>query len=144
MPRAITTRTRTTTAVSPRTARSRTLARPVRLKPDQCRWVCDHRQFAFSSTEELRPLGGIVGQHRAVEAIELGAEILSRGFNIFVMSLLGTGRLTTIQSVLKRVMTKHRAVVDYAYVHNFKNPDMPRLLKFDAGDGTVFAKAMET
>ncbi|MFM2134080.1 MAG: hypothetical protein RL156_1361 [Bacteroidota bacterium] len=85
-----------------------------------------------------------MGQHRAVEAIELGAEIVSRGFNIFVMSLLGTGRLTTIQSVLKRVVTKQRAVVDYAYVHNFKNPDMPRLLRFKAGDGIRFAKAMDT
>lgn len=85
-----------------------------------------------------------MGQHRAVEAIELGAEIVSRGFNIFVMSLLGTGRLTTIQSVLKRVVTKQRAVVDYAYVHNFKNPDMPRLLRFKAGDGIRFAKAMDS
>jgi lon-related putative ATP-dependent protease len=113
------------------------------LKPEQCRWVCDHRQFTFESTADLKPLGGIVGQHRAVEAIELGAEIVSRGFNIFVMSLLGTGRLTTIQSVLKRVVTKQRAVVDYAYVHNFKNPDMPRLLRFKAGDGIRFAKAMD-
>lgn len=142
MPGATTSRPRKKSSTS-RVTRARTLTQPVRLKPEQCRWVCDHRQFDFESTADIKPLGGIVGQHRAVEAIELGAEILSRGFNIFVMSLLGTGRLTTIQSVLKRVMTTHRTVVDYAYVHNFKNPDMPRLLKFDAGDGAVFAKAMD-
>lgn len=145
MPRARATRTRDrSTTAEPRTGRRRTVARPVRLNPAQCRWVCDHRQFRFASTAELTPLSGIVGQHRAVEAIELGAEILSRGFNIFVMSLLGTGRLTTVQSVLKRVMTTHRPLVDYAYVHNFKHPDMPRLLRFDAGGATAFAKAMET
>lgn len=131
------------TRTSSPTKRTNARKKALTLKADQCRWVCDHRQFAFESTADLKPLGGIVGQHRAVEAIEIGAEIVSRGFNIFVMSLLGTGRLTTIQAVLKRVVTKHRPVVDYAYVHNFKNPDMPRLLKFKAGDGVRFAKAME-
>jgi len=143
MPRTRATRTpKGTTAMLP-TERRRAVTHPVRLTPGQCRWVCDHRQFRFASTAELTPLNGIVGQHRAVEAIELGAEILSRGFNIFVMSLLGTGRLTTVQSVLTRVMTRHRPLVDYAYVHNFKHPDMPRLLTFEAGGGTDFARAME-
>jgi predicted ATP-dependent protease len=135
-------------AIRPRTGstprkRPQAVARPLRLTADQCRWVCDHRQFDFVSTAELRPLGGIVGQHRAVEAIEIGAEILSRGFNIFVMSLLGTGRLTTVQSVLTRVATKPRPLVDYAYVHNFKHPDRPRLLTFKPGGGVAFARAME-
>lgn len=103
----------------------------------------DHRQFLFASTAELTPLSGIVGQHRAIKAIELGAEILSRSFNIFVMSLLGTGRLITIQSVLRRVTTRHRPLVDYAYMHNFKHSDMPRLLRFEAGGGTAFARAMK-
>ncbi len=113
------------------------------LLADQLRWRCDSSIFRFKSTAELEPLNGIVGQHRAIEAIRLGAEIASRGYNIFVMSLLGTGRLTTIQSVLQRVVKSHQAFVDYAYVHNFKNPDMPRLLKFQAGGGRAFAKAME-
>ncbi len=116
---------------------------PRELSADQLRWRCDHRLFQFRTTAELEPLMGIVGQHRAIEAIRMGAEIASRGFNIFVMSLLGTGRLTTIQSVLERVAKTHQEFVDYAYVHNFKNPDMPRLLKFKAGGGRQFAKAME-
>lgn len=140
-PRATQPRNRTSTAASRR--RPQPDGHPHRLTADQCRWVCDHRQFTFTSTAELRPLTGIVGQHRAVEAIELGAEILSRGFNIFVMSLLGTGRLTTVQSVLTRVVTKQRPLVDYAYVHNFKHPDRPRLLTFTPGGGVAFARAME-
>ncbi len=115
----------------------------VELTADQLRWRCDASIYTFKSTAELEPLMGIVGQHRAIEAIRLGAEISSRGFNIFVMSLLGTGRLTTIQSVLRRVVKSHQAFIDYAYVHNFKYPDMPRLLKFQAGGARAFAKAME-
>lgn len=113
------------------------------LKPAQLRWRCDQSNFQFASTASLEPLMGIVGQHRAIEAIRLGAEISSRGFNIFVMSLLGTGRLTTIQQVLQRVANHRREYVDYAYVNNFKNPDMPRLLSFSAGDAKRFAKVME-
>ncbi|MFN8367412.1 MAG: AAA family ATPase [Candidatus Kapaibacterium sp.] len=113
------------------------------LKPNELRWRCDHRMFEFRTTAELEPLNGIVGQHRAIEAIRLGAEIGSRGFNIFVMSLLGTGRLTTIQQVLRRVANHHKDFNDYCYVNNFKNPDMPRLLKFSAGDGRKFQRAMD-
>lgn len=113
------------------------------LKHTELRWRCDEKQFTFRNTGELDPLNGIVGQHRAIEAITLGAEIGSRGFNIFVMSLLGTGRLTTIKQVLERVAKRYNQYNDYAYVNNFKNPDMPRLLKFPQGEARKFAKAME-
>ncbi|MBL7998253.1 MAG: AAA family ATPase [Candidatus Kapabacteria bacterium] len=124
-------------------APKRRVSHHAELKPDQLRWKCDHRHFAFKSTAELEPLKGIVGQHRAIEAIRMGAEISSRGYNIFVMSLLGTGRMTTVQSVLQRVASHHKNYCDYAYVNNFKNPDMPRLLKFKAGEAKKFAKRMD-
>jgi hypothetical protein len=79
MPRAGATRQRKRTPTNVRAERTHAVSGPTRLTASQCRWVCDPRQFDFASTAELRPLGGIVGQHRAVEAIELGADIVSRG-----------------------------------------------------------------
>lgn len=112
------------------------------LPVEQLRWRCDERIFRFRTTKELAPLRGIVGQHRAIEAIKLGAAIESRGFNIFVMSLLGTGRLTTIKQVLEPIAQQRRELYDFAYVHNFTNPAMPRLLRFRAGKARQFAKAL--
>lgn len=106
---------------------------PQPLSVEQLRWRCDERIFRFRTTKELVPLRGIVGQHRAIEAIKMGAAIQSRGFNIFVMSLLGTGRLTTIKQVLEPIAQQRRDLYDFAYVHNFVNPAMPRLLRFRAG-----------
>lgn len=106
---------------------------PVPLSVEQLRWRCDERIFDFRTTKELVPLRGIVGQQRAIEAIELGAAIESRGYNIFVMSLLGTGRLTTVKQVLEPIAQRRQSFYDFAYVHNFTNPMMPRLLRFRAG-----------
>lgn len=113
------------------------------LDPDQLRWRCDERMFTFRTTKELVPLRGIVGQQRAIEAIKLGAAIESRGFNIFVMSLLGTGRLTTIKQVLEPIAQQRREFYDFAYVHNFADPTMPRLLRFRAGRARQFARALQ-
>ncbi|MCX8051879.1 MAG: AAA family ATPase [Chlorobi bacterium] len=115
---------------------------PQPLSVEQLRWRCDERIFRFRTTKELVPLRGIVGQHRAIEAIKMGAAIQSRGFNIFVMSLLGTGRLTTIKQVLEPIAQQRRDLYDFAYVHNFVNPAMPRLLRFRAGKARQFAKAL--
>ncbi|MCX7929992.1 MAG: AAA family ATPase, partial [Chlorobi bacterium] len=115
---------------------------PQPLPIEQLRWRCDERIFHFRTTKELVPLRGIVGQQRAIEAIKLGAAIESRGFNIFVMSLLGTGRLTTIKQVLEPIAQQRRDLYDFAYVHNFSNPSMPRLLRFRAGRARQFSKAL--
>ncbi len=112
------------------------------LPPEQLRWRCDERIFSFRTTKELVPLRGIVGQYRAIEAIKLGAAIESRGFNIFVMSLLGTGRLTTIKQVLEPIAQQRREFYDFAYVHNFADPTMPRLLRFRPGRARQFARAL--
>ncbi|GIV52180.1 MAG: ATP-dependent protease [Candidatus Kapaibacterium sp.] len=116
---------------------------PVPLSVEQLRWRCDERIFDFRTTKELVPLRGIVGQQRAIEAIELGAAIESRGYNIFVMSLLGTGRLTTVKQVLEPIAQRRQKFYDFAYVHNFTNPMMPRLLRFRAGRARQFAHALE-
>lgn len=116
---------------------------PAPVPVEQLRWRCDESIFRFRTTKELVPLRGIVGQQRAIEAIELGAAIESRGYNVFVMSLLGTGRLTTVKQVLEPIAQRRKNFYDIAYVHNFTNPTMPRLLRFRAGRARHFARAMD-
>lgn len=107
------------------------------------RWYCPTEIFKFKSTAEEKPLDTIVGQPRAIKSLKLGAEIQSKGYNIFVTGLSGTGRLTTVKNVLEKVNTSKPKLYDYCYVYNFTNPDEPMLLKFLAGGGKKFAKHIQ-
>ncbi len=107
------------------------------------RWYADPALFGFTSTHDVQPLDGIIGQRRAIEALSLGAEIYSPGYNIFVSGLAGTGRLSTIKSMLERLRPNFNVPHDYAYVHNFDNPDAPSLLVFPRGKAASFQRQME-
>ncbi len=107
------------------------------------RWYADSSAFDFPSTAYVDPLQGIIGQRRALEALTLGAEIFSPGYNIFVSGLAGTGRLTTIQKILERISPDCHVPHDYAYVYNFDDPDCPRLLVFPKGKALPFQEAMD-
>lgn len=106
------------------------------------RWTCPEVKLSFTSTKELEPLNDIVGQPRAMEAIRMGAELHAKGYNIFVTGLSGTGRLTTVKSILESVTTSCPITYDYCYVNNFLNEDEPRLVKLNRGKGREFAAAM--
>jgi len=62
---------------------------------------CDQNVFKFNTTEEIPETIEIIGQARALRAIDFGLNLVdSKGFNIFVLGENGTGKLTTIKSVL--------------------------------------------
>ena len=93
------------------------------------RWTCPASALPFkTSTKELKPLKKIVGQPRAVEALELGARIRSQGYNIWASGVIGTGRMTTIRQILDDIKSEKPTLFDFAYVHNFRQPESPVLL----------------
>lgn len=120
-----------------------TTTTPRELDPSELRWECPTSYFPFASTQELNPLTDIVGQPRAIESIHLGAQLSSPGYNLFVSGLSGTGRLTTVKKILEDVRDTRAKLCDFCYVHNFNSPNDPKLLKFTAGMGKAFARAMK-
>jgi len=114
------------------------------LAPAELRWTCPHAHLPFTTTtKQMKPLNRIVGQDRAIEAIELGAGIRSQGYNIWTSGVVGTGRMTTIRQILDHRKDERVQLHDFAYVNNFKAPDQPVLLRFEAGEGRVFARMMD-
>ena len=115
-----------------------------RLTPEQLRWRCDPASFPFEATSELGecPIA-IIGQPRAMDALKLGVDVRSDGYNIFVAGEVGTGRSTAVKQILTEMDKGEHAPEDLVYVHNFKDPDCPRLLAFPAGQGRAFRKAMD-
>jgi ATP-dependent Lon protease len=105
---------------------------------------CDPKSLGFKSTEELKVHKDIIGQKRAVNALRLGLDIESIGYNIFVTGLVGTGRKTAINYLLEETERIKNLPDDKLYVNNFTNPDMPRLIRLPAGQGRKFKKDMDS
>lgn len=114
------------------------------LRIDQLRWSCPEDLFDFSCTKEIKTNAGIIGQARAIRAIKTGLEIKHPGYNIFVSGLTGTGRSTTIREILTKLDRRHKSLDDLLYVHQFKNPDLPLLIRLPAGQGKKFRKDMDS
>ncbi len=110
---------------------------------EQLRWRCDPNTLPFETTEGIQPCEEIIGQERGLEAIRVGVDINSIGYNIFVTGLAGTGRFTTIKCVLEEIDVKEKMPNDFCYVNNFKNPDMPHMISLPAGQGNALKKEME-
>src|SRR5688500_9827971 len=103
------------------------------LPVDPLRWRPAPELYDFTTTNDLSPLQGIIGQRRALEAIHLGAEIHSPGYNIFVNGLAGTGRLTTIETILSEMQTEEPQLFGLGFVNNFEDPDKPCVLRLPRG-----------
>ena len=111
---------------------------------EKLRWRCDPEALPFETTQTVQACEEIIGQERAQEAIRLGLNISSVGYNIFVTGLTGTGRFTTIKCILEELNIQGKIPNDFCYVNNFKNPDMPHMLILPPGQGNAFKKEMET
>ncbi len=95
------------------------------------------------STAELSPLKEIIGQDRAVKALQFGLKIKERGFNIYVAGRPGTGRKTAIVNFLEELAKTRPVPPDWCYVNNFDDPYRPKALRLPAGTGAEFQKNME-
>lgn len=113
------------------------------LKHTHLTWSCPTSTFAFKTTRDLRPLRKIIGQDRANEAIALGAQIPSQGYNIYLSGQSGTGKMTTARTVLEEIEKGPEDLYDFCYVHNFKQSENPVLLRFKPSEGRVFARRMD-
>ncbi|WP_346356271.1 ATP-binding protein [Azotosporobacter soli] len=104
---------------------------------------CDESQFEFETTETVAPLNVMIGQKRAVKAVEFGLFTKNQGYNIFISGLVGTGKMTYAKAAVNRIATKEKAPGDWCYVNNFKNHGQPLALLLPVGSGHLFAQDME-
>ena len=103
------------------------------LSSEQVRKVCDPQSLGFQTTREIQPLEGIIGQGRAVQALQFGLDMPDRGFNIYVAGLSGTGRTTAVQAFLQERAREQAVPSDWCYVNNFQDPYRPEALELPPG-----------
>jgi len=113
------------------------------LAADDLRWRCDPAALTFDSTDDLEPLDGVIGQDDAVESLRFGLETSAPGQNIFVRGLTGTGRMTLLKRLMEEIRPSCPLALDRCFVHNFNQPDRPRLITFPRGRATDFRKRVD-
>lgn len=110
---------------------------------EKLRWRCDPASLPYDASDLCPACEEIIGQERALKALQTGLDVNSLGYNIFITGMAGTGRTTTIKQLLERWEKGERPPDDLLYVNNFKDPDEPALLTLSAGQGRLFAAAMD-
>ena len=122
---------------------ARTVAgRPHPLEPGELRRVVSPASLGFKTTDELTPITGLIGQERALKAIQFGIDIKSHDFNMFVLGPPQSGKTTAVRSHLGPKAAESPAPPDWAYVYNFESPNRPKALKLPHDRGKSLAKGM--
>ena len=109
---------------------------------NELRKAVDPATLGFKTTAELEPISGLIGQDRALRAIEFGADMKANDFNIFVLGPPASGKTTAMRAFLAEKAAALPAPFDWVYVYNFENSNRPRALKLPAGRAKVLEKGM--
>ncbi len=104
---------------------------------------CKPDILPFDDTSQLEPLDDLIGQERAKRAMEFGLAVKSKGYNIYISGLTGTGKTSYAASCIKKAAAGGKVPDDWCYVYNFEKPNQPLALNLPAGMGRTFQKDME-
>jgi predicted ATP-dependent protease len=109
---------------------------------EKLRQVCDAAQFDFRDTSDLAPLASVIGQERAVQAIDFGLNMQSAGYNIFVTGPVGTGKSTIVKDIVDKHARGQARPEDWCLVNNFQDTYRPVAVAVPAGRAFDFSKRM--
>lgn len=114
------------------------VAAGLRLAPDELTRPFAPSQFDFNTTDDLEPFRGVLGQERAVQALQFGVAMPRPGYNVFVMGEPGTGRFSYVKRYLQAEAKRLSTPPDWVYVNHFDEPREPRSLKLPPGTAGDF------
>ncbi len=118
------------------------VAARLRLAPEALTRRFSPEQFAFTHTDDLEPFRGVLGQERAVEALQFGVAMPRPGYNVYVMGEPGTGRFSFVKRYLKAEGKRQQTPADWVYVNHFDDTREPRALELPSGSAAEFIADM--
>lgn len=116
---------------------------PQPISADKTYLTCPTTVFKFKDTREFDTSHDIISQDRAVRAINMGLGIRKPGYNIYVAGIQGTGKTSVIRTFLEKWATDSSIPNDWIYVYEFNDPEAPKAIEMDPGEGRKFKKCME-
>ena len=112
------------------------------LQASGLRLICDPKIFKFKNTSEVKPLDTVIGQERAVRAIDFGLNMQDPGYNIFVTGLAGTGKSTIVRDLVNKHAKNLPTPNDLCLVNNFKDEFRPKAIFVSPGKAIELSKKM--
>ncbi|MFW6251305.1 MAG: Lon protease family protein [Alkalispirochaetaceae bacterium] len=103
------------------------------------RRVVDPKQLPFQGTAEVEPSEEIIGQDRAIRALEFGLQVSGEGFNVYVSGPPGIGKKTSVKEFVEQLASQKPTPSDWCFVHNHREPYEPRAIRLDPGKGRDFS-----
>ncbi|MEZ4869191.1 MAG: ATP-binding protein [Caldilineaceae bacterium] len=104
---------------------------------------CNLDELAFETTADLEGVHEIIGQPRAVEAVQFSIGIEQEGYNVFVLGPTGVGRHTLVCQYFADKAAGEAPPSDWVYVNNFAEGSKPHALRLPSGKGRELQQDME-
>ncbi len=92
--------------------------------------------------DDLEDLQQILGQARALDAVQFGISIRRDGYNMFVLGPPGLGKKSTVNHFLTEKSATEPPPDDWVYVNNFEQPHKPIALRMPRRRGAKFQRDM--
>ena len=119
-----------------------------RLTPEKLRKIKPVESWKLNTTDDItisksRNPEPLIGQARAVEAIDFGLAVNGRGYNIFITGQPDNGRTSYALEKLRAQAEHLPAPDDWLYLYNFDKPEEPMAVSVPAGKGKKLANELE-
>ena len=85
----------------------------------------------------------VIGQPRAMQALNMAIRIPAKGYNVFATGPNGTGKRTAIKTVLKQHSRGTDHLRDIVALFGFDHPESPTILTLPAGEARVLRDGIE-
>ena len=108
------------------------------LNPGELRRVVTATSINAEKTRKKHQPKPLIGQERALKALEFGIGNKSGGFNIYVSGYPGSGKLTAVNHFLEEKAKMETSPGDWCYVNNFKDAYFPKKLSLPKGGAHIF------
>ncbi|HYD15644.1 MAG TPA: AAA family ATPase [Hyphomicrobium sp.] len=112
------------------------------LASTELRRTVDSKALGFKTTADLKPATGLIGQDRALKALDFGLGMKARDFNIFVAGPPSSGKRTLVHAHLAKVAATSQTPSDWVYVNNFSDARRPRAIALPPGRARPLADGM--
>lgn len=120
------------------------IMRNVKLTYDDLQFKWNPSVFQFRTTDDIEPSDNMIGQERAIQAIEFGVQLKKQGYNIYVSGAVGIGKTQYVMKYLKKVAAGEKTPDDLCYVYNFQQPSNPKAIFLAPGEGKKFKENLKT
>ncbi|MCS7062150.1 MAG: ATP-binding protein [Anaerolineae bacterium] len=109
-----------------------------KLQPNQLRRTIDPTALGVDTSECIEPSTTIIGQERAVRALQFGLGIQQIGYHIFVAGPPGMGKMSAVRNFLGQLARGKQTPSDWCYINNFEDPYQPKVIRLPPGVGRQF------